>query len=106
MGNRLAFSNGIILLSVAATVIYVAFGGQTDPLIPLFAAGVFLAFTLSQAGMVVHWWRQRDAHWLKSLFFNAIGGVLSAIAYRACTSQDSAGRTPHALMVDAPLRGM
>ena len=81
MGDRLAFSNGIILLSVAATVIYVAFGGQTDPLIPLFAVGVFLAFTLSQAGMVVHWWRRRDAHWRRSLFFNATGCLLSAIVF-------------------------
>lgn len=78
MGDRLAFSNGIILLSVAAAVIYIAFGGQTDPLIPLYAVGVFLAFTLSQTGMVVHWWRRRDAHWRKSLFFNATGAVLSA----------------------------
>jgi amino acid transporter len=58
MGDRLAFSNGIILLAVAAAVIYVVFGGMTDPLIPLYAVGVFLAFTLSQAGMVVHWWRR------------------------------------------------
>ncbi len=51
------------------------------PLIPLFAVGVFLAFTMSQAGMVVHWWRLRDAHWRRSLFFNATGGVLSAIVF-------------------------
>ncbi len=81
MGDRLAFSNGIILLAVAAAVIYVVFGGMTDPLIPLYAVGVFLAFTLSQAGMVVHWWRRRDANWRKSLFFNAIGGVLSASVF-------------------------
>ncbi len=89
MGDRLAFSNGIILLSVAATVIYVAFGGQTDPLIPLFAVGVFLAFTLSQAGMVVHWWRRRDAHWRKSLFFNATGCLLSAIVFITAGSRSS-----------------
>jgi amino acid transporter len=81
MGDRLAFSNGIILLSVAATAIYAAFGGQTEPLIPLFAIGVFLAFTMSQAGMVVHWWRHRDAHWRKSLVFNATGCALSAIVF-------------------------
>jgi amino acid transporter len=81
MGDRLAFSNGIILLSVVATVIYVVFGGQTGLLIPLYAVGVFLAFTLSQAGMVVHWWRLRDAHWRRSLFFNAIGCLLSAIVF-------------------------
>lgn len=78
MGDRLAFSNGIILLSVAAALVYFVFGGRTDPLIPLYAVGVFLAFTLSQVGMVVHWWHRRDAHWRKSLCFNATGGVLSA----------------------------
>ena len=67
MGDRLAFSNGIIVLSVAAASIYVRFGGKTDPLIPLYAVGVFLAFTLSQSGMVVHWWRLRDPHWRRSL---------------------------------------
>jgi amino acid transporter len=81
MGDRLAFSNGIILLSAAATVIYVSFGGETSPLIPLYAVGVFLAFTLSQTGMVVHWWRLRDAHWRRSLFFNATGAFLSAIVF-------------------------
>ena len=81
MGDRLAFSNGIIVLSVAAALIYAAFGGKTDPLIPLFAVGVFLAFTMSQAGMVVHWWRSRDVHWRKSLIFNATGTLLSAIVF-------------------------
>ena len=61
IGDRLAFSNGIIVLSLAAAIIFVAFGGTTAPLIPLYAVGVFLAFTLSQSGMVVHWWRLRDA---------------------------------------------
>jgi amino acid transporter len=81
MGDRLAFSNGIILLSLAAGAIYVGFGGKTSPLIPLYAVGVFLAFTLSQAGMVVHWWRLRDPHWRRSLTFNAAGGLLSAIVF-------------------------
>lgn len=79
MGDRLAFSNGIILLSVAAGLVYVAFDGRTASLIPLYAVGVFLAFTLSQSGMVVHWWRLRDRHWRKSLLFNAVGAVLSAV---------------------------
>ena len=82
IGDRLAFSNGIILLSGAAAAIYIAFGGKTEPLIPLFAVGVFLAFTMSQAGMVVHWWRRRDdPHWRRSLFFNATGGLLSAVVF-------------------------
>jgi hypothetical protein len=81
MGDRLAFSNGMILLAAAAGAIFVAFAGRTAPLIPLFAVGVFLAFTMSQAGMVVHWWRGRDAHWRRSLSFNATGGILSAIVF-------------------------
>jgi amino acid transporter len=82
IGDRLSFSNGIILLSATAMVIYVAFGGKTAPLIPLYAIGVFLAFTLSQSGMVVHWWRRRtDGHWRRSLFFNAAGALLSAIVF-------------------------
>jgi amino acid transporter len=81
VGDRLAFSNGIIVLSVIAAVIYVAFRGSTESLIPLYAVGVFLAFTLSQTGMVVHWWRHRDAHWRKSLLFNALGATLSAIVF-------------------------
>jgi amino acid transporter len=79
MGDRLAFSNGIIALAVVAGVIFVAFGGRTESLIHLYAVSVFLAFTLSQAGMVVHWWRTRAAHWRRSLTVNAAGAVLSAL---------------------------
>jgi hypothetical protein len=68
-------------LSVIAAAIYITFGGNTLSLIPLYAVGVFLAFTLSQSGMVVHWWRHRDPHWRKSLTFNATGGILSAIVF-------------------------
>jgi amino acid transporter len=81
MGDRLAFSNGIVALSIVATVIFVSFGGRTESLIPLYAVGVFLAFTLSQSGMVVHWWRRREAHWRRSLLFNATGAALSAIVF-------------------------
>lgn len=81
MGDRLAYSNGIVLLSLAAALVFVAFDGLTGALIPLYAVGVFLAFTLSQTGMVVHWWRLRDRHWRKSLFFNATGGLLSAVVF-------------------------
>ena len=62
-------------------LLFAVFGGRTDALIPLYAVGVFLAFTLSQAGMVVHWWRRREAHWRKSMVLNALGGVLSAIVF-------------------------
>lgn len=79
LGDRLAYSGGIVLLSLAAALVYVAFDGKTNALIPLYAVGVFLAFTLSQTGMVVHWWRRRDAHWRKSLVFNATGAALSGL---------------------------
>ncbi len=79
MGDRLAFSNGIIVLAGAAALIYVAFRGLTAALIPLYAVGVFLAFTLSQAGMVVHWRRRGGAHWRKKLTLNLVGAVLSAV---------------------------
>ncbi len=81
MGDRLAFSNGIALLSVAAASIFIGFGGETSPLIPLYAVGVFLAFTLSQTGMVVHWWRLRDRNWRRSMAFNATGALMSAMVF-------------------------
>ena len=58
LGDRLVFSNGVILLAVFSGLLVWAFGGDTSRLIPLYAVGVFLSFTLSQAGMVVHWWRE------------------------------------------------
>jgi amino acid transporter len=82
IGDRLAFTNGTIALSLMAAAIYAAFGGDTESLIPLYAVGVFLAFTLSQAGMVIHWLRRRnEPHWRKSLLFNAIGAMLSAVVF-------------------------
>jgi amino acid transporter len=79
MGDRLAFSNGILVLAVPAAVIYAAFDGQTEPLIPLFAIGVFLAFTLAQSAMVVHWWRHREHGWRAALATNLLGATLSAL---------------------------
>ena len=79
MGDRLAFSNGIVLLAGAASIIYLAFDGRTERLIPLFAVGVFLAFTLSQSGMVRHWLRTRELGWRRSIAFNALGAGLSAV---------------------------
>ena len=58
-GDRLVFSNGIILLALFSSLLVVAFGGDTSRLIPLYAVGVFLSFTLSQSGMVRHWWSER-----------------------------------------------
>jgi amino acid transporter len=79
LGDRLVFSNGILILSVATALILVAFHGRTQSLIPLYAVGVFLAFTLSQAGMVRHWLRVRGRHWRKSMVINGLGALLSAL---------------------------
>jgi amino acid transporter len=81
MGDRLAFTHGLTLLAVVAGVLFVGFGGSTEALIPLFAVGVFLAFTLSQAGMVAHWLRTRKRGWRRSLTFNAVGCALSALVF-------------------------
>ena len=92
IGDRLAYSNGIIVLAVTAAVILAAFGGKTESLIPLYALGVFLAFTLSQAGMVVHWWRRRDRHWRRSLVVNGTGAVASgAVLLTAAVTKFAAG---------------
>jgi len=85
MGDRLAFSHGIIALAVVAAAVYAGFGGKVDALIPLYAVGVFLAFTLAQTGMVVHWHRHRERHWRKAALTNAVGAVLSAVVLAVTT---------------------
>ncbi len=79
-GDRLAFSVGIIALGSVASLLVVVFGGNVESLIHLYAVGVFLAFSLSNSGMVVHWWRLHGEHWKKSAVINAIGATLSIIA--------------------------
>jgi hypothetical protein len=81
LGDRLAFSNGIVVLAVGAALLFTVFDGKTDALIPLYAVGVFVAFTFSQSGMVVHWWRRRGAHWRKGLALNATGALLSGVVF-------------------------
>ncbi len=82
IGDRLTFRNGILLLSVTSAAIYIIFRGNTESLLPLYAVGVFLAFTLSQTGMIRHWRHHRDQpHWRRSLAFNATGAVLSGIVF-------------------------
>ena len=75
LGDRLVFSNGIVLLAVAAGILIVFFNGDTHALIPLFAIGAFLAFTLSQAGMVVHWLREKGRGWIVKAAFNSAGAL-------------------------------
>jgi amino acid transporter len=78
-GDRLAFSNGILALSVLAGLLIVAFRGDTHRLIPLYMIGVFVSFTLSQAGMVLKWRRERCRGWRSSALLNGLGAVLTAI---------------------------
>jgi len=78
-GDRLAFSWGIVLLAAIAFGLLWAFGGDTHALIPLYSVGVFLCFTLSQAGMVKHWREVRESGWQWRLAVNAFGGVLTAV---------------------------
>ena len=78
-GDRLAFSNGIIALSVFAGLLLVVFGGDTHALIPLYMIGVFISFTLSQAGMVLHWRRLRERGWRTSALVNGIGASATGV---------------------------
>lgn len=78
LGDRLVFSNGIAGLSGAAILLVVLFKGETHHLIPLYAVGVFLSFTLSQSGMILHHFRDREPGWKKSLLFNALGAITTA----------------------------
>ena len=78
-GDRLAFSNGIIVLSAFAAVLIVAFRGDTHSLLPLYMIGVFISFTLSQAGMVIHWRQTKEPGWKTSAFINGFGAVTTGV---------------------------
>ena len=80
MGDRLVFSNGIMILGAFSGFLIVVFRGETHALIPLYAVGVFLSFTLSQAGMVQRWISMRGPHWRKKLAINGIGAAATATA--------------------------
>jgi len=78
-GRRLVYTYGIVVLAVLCGGLLVLFGGVTDRLIPLYAVGAFLAFTLSQSGMVRHWWKNRGPHWRRKVFVNGLGGSVTGI---------------------------
>jgi len=78
-GSRLVYSNGMILLTAMSILLLLVFGGETSRLIPLYAIGVFMSFTLSQSGMVVHWWRHREPGWHWSAFVNGFGAVTTFV---------------------------
>ena len=79
LGERLVFSNGILVLAGFAALLLVVFGGETHALIPLYAVGVFISFTLSQSGMVRHWWLLRGAGWRHRLLINGVGAVATGV---------------------------
>jgi len=78
-GRRLVYTYGIVVLAALCGGVLILFGGVTDRLIPLYAVGAFLAFTLSQSGMVMHWRKNRGPHWLKSAFVNGLGALVTGI---------------------------
>jgi amino acid transporter len=78
-GERLAFTTGIVALSAMAALLLVAFGASVSALIPLYTLGVFLAFTLSQAGMVRRWWSRREPGWRRGVTINGLGAATTAV---------------------------
>ncbi|MEI2399783.1 MULTISPECIES: APC family permease [Paenibacillus] len=78
-GDRLGYSNGILSLGILSIILIIAFEGRTEHLIPLYAVGVFIPFTLSQTGMMVKWIRHKPEGWLPKLIINTIGALISFI---------------------------
>ncbi|HEV8474309.1 MAG TPA: APC family permease [Methylomirabilota bacterium] len=79
LGERLVFSNGIIILSGFAILLVIAFAGDTHALLPLYAIGVFISFTLSQSGMVLRWLRRREPGWRWRMWVNGVGAVTTFV---------------------------
>jgi amino acid transporter len=79
LGDRLVFSNGVVLLAVTSALLVVIFSAKVTQLIPLYAVGVFLGFTLSQAGMVRRWFRLKEPGWQRSAFFNGLGALTTFV---------------------------
>lgn len=79
LGDRLVYSNGIILLSLFSAALVIIFKGDVTAIIPLYAVGVFTSFTLSQAGMVRHWFNERSSGWRSSAIMNGIGAMATLI---------------------------
>ncbi|PFE03750.1 APC family permease [Bacillus cereus] len=76
-GDRLGYSNGIITLGIGSILLILAFQGKTEQLIPLYAVGVFIPFTLSQTGMIIKWLREKPQGWLPKLLTNLLGALIS-----------------------------
>jgi amino acid transporter len=78
-GRRLVYTYGIVVLAILCGGLLILFRGVTDHLIPLYAVGAFLAFTLSQSGMVIHWWKKRGPHWQRKVLVNGLGGFVTGL---------------------------
>jgi len=78
-GRRLVYTYGIVILAVATAFLLIVFGGVTDRLIPLYAVGAFLAFTLSQSGMVVHWFKKKGPQWVRNMLVNGLGAFVTGV---------------------------
>ncbi|WP_342434123.1 APC family permease [Neobacillus sp. FSL H8-0543] len=78
-GDRLGYSNGIIVLGLASILLIIVFKGQTEHLIPLYAVGVFIPFTLSQSGMMLKWIREKPNGWISKFIINTTGALISLI---------------------------
>ncbi len=78
-GDRLGYSNGIVVLAIASMALLVVFGADTHRLIPLYALGVFVGFTLSQTGMVLHWRGTREPGWRRAMLINGVGAVSTGV---------------------------
>jgi len=78
-GDRLSFSNGIVVLSATAAILIILFKGSTNALIPLYAIGVFVSFTLSQFGMFKRWITRREGHWVHKAVINGIGALATTV---------------------------
>jgi len=81
LGDRLAFSWGIVLLAVVAATLLFALDGSVAALIPLYSIGIFLSFSISQSGMVVHWVKERTRGWRWRAVLNLVGGVITAVVW-------------------------
>jgi uncharacterized membrane protein YccC len=91
VNSRGVFTNGILLLALSAGALILLFSGSSHALIPLFAVGVFLAYTLSQSGMVLHWWRERGRGWAVKAFFNGVGALATGITFLIVSYMKFAG---------------
>jgi amino acid transporter len=104
-GDRLAFSAGIMVLALIASILYALFGGSVTALVPLYTLGVFTAFTLSQAGMVVHWRRERSSGWKWKAAVNGVGAAITGVVAVVVAITKFAAGAPFAHVAGFELRG-